>query len=159
MWLPFEFSVSGLTSGTASQAAVISEATLESLGKPTIARVRGRWTAWQDLSLGIEPASVVVYVGLGLMEAAQITVGVTAMPTPFTNGDWGGWLWWDCRTIASENNAVSPFPLIDFAVDNKAMRKAGPGQGLVLVIESGASLEGTTDLRAVVAARVLLLPS
>jgi hypothetical protein len=66
--------------------------------------------------------------GIGITTADAFGIGVTAVPTPLTERDWDGWLFWHAwnlktvtATIADGVNAVGAFQRIE--VDTKAMRK------------------------------------
>jgi len=76
--------------------------------------------------------------GLGFVSDQAFAIGATALPGPFDEADWGGWLAhgyfgmkYDLtsdigRIIVSEN----------ILVDSKAMRKAGQNDTLILMAES-----------------------
>ena len=105
----------------------------------TIVRTRGvvsvRITAY-GLDVDVHGA-----FGIGIVSAEALAVGVTAMPTPLRDADWGGWfVWrsfafhWEFQSAAGERMAS-----YEMEIDSKAMRKITPNEALVVVAESGSS--------------------
>ena len=77
--------------------------------------------------------------GLAIVSAQAVDIGVTAIPTPFT--DLGSSLWFAHKTMfANATNAANiTVPAAYFELDSKAMRKVEVGQDLVFVMENGSS--------------------
>ena len=67
-----------------------------------------------------------------------MAVGIASLPEPFTDADWGGWLVWRSFSYHLEfaTAAALNFPVWDFEVDSKAMRKIRTSDAIVLVAES-----------------------
>jgi len=158
VWSGASTALQNLAPATASTIAIFTEGQIENLGKPTLARVRGTWLAYEDVSVGIEPALMEVALGITVVSTKAFTIGVTALPTPITNPEWP-WLYWDSMYIGSENVDSVPFPAINRVVDSKAMRKLPPGSTLIAVFEAGAALEGTPEANALFSIRMLFMPS
>ena len=77
-------------------------------------------------------------IGIGVVTAEAFAAGVASIPEPFTDADWGGWFVWrtfayhlEFATAASVN-----FPVWDFEIDSKAMRKVGTNEVMVVIAES-----------------------
>ncbi len=77
-------------------------------------------------------------IGMGVVSAEALAIGVTALPGPFSNADWGGWfVWrsfagvWDVTTDIGR--AITSFTM---EIDSKAMRKVDANSALVVVVES-----------------------
>ena len=70
-------------------STLISSLSFEDLG--TIVRFRG-----QILLQGSSAAdlNVVGAFGIGLVSVEALAIGITAVPTPFSDADWGGWMVW-----------------------------------------------------------------
>ena len=79
-------------------------------------------------------------VGMGIVTAEAFAIGITAIPTPFSDADWGGWMVW--RSFAQQNelqgtaaNVIFPAAVV-MEIDSKAMRKVTPNEVLVIIAES-----------------------
>ena len=77
-------------------------------------------------------------IGIGIVSAEAVAIGITAIPTPFTDADWGGWMVWRSFAgvwdVSSDiGRAISSWTL---EIDSKAMRKISPNEAGVLVVES-----------------------
>ncbi len=111
--------------------SVISEANLENVPNGTIVRIRGSY-AWSVASAN---GTGVCALGIMLVDAAALAVGVGSLPTPFD--DIGSdWIWWD--TFGFDNvgtTADSPVNAGQRTIDSKAMRKVKLNQVLVMISE------------------------
>ena len=140
---------------------IFPEASVENLGKPTLARVRGTWSASPDTSLATATSYMYVHGGITFVSAKALAIGVTALPGPLTNPEWP-WIWWDSVLVGTEVRTAVGFidtGLNTRAVDSKAMRKIPPGSALVAVWEAGPALEGAPDTIVNFSFRMLFLPS
>ena len=161
IWVGTTYALGQLAGGSATQFTALTEANLEAQGKPTIARVRGQIMVQMDRSAEVSEDKVLVGMGLFLAEARQVAVGVTAMPLPITSSDFS-WMWYHVSCLSSPTTLTEDegngqrFERI--VIDNKAMRKAGPNQVLVFVIEA-FTITGAPDVEVFGHMRFLLLPS
>jgi len=83
--------------------------------------------------------------GIGVFATEAWAVGTTAVPGPYSDPEWDGWMLWQPWilnrgriTPASGDNDVY-VPPFQRELDVKSMRKLDPGYTLGLVIESSAS--------------------
>jgi len=93
--------------------------------------------------------------GIGLATAAAVAVGILAVPTPITEQDWEGWLFWHTVSVhagdrtAGDSNWNQATQRIE--IDSKAMRKLGSDMALYAafeVVEEGtATMEIWHDSR------------
>ncbi len=105
-------------------------------GKPTIVRTRGM------VSVGFQAHSVDVIVvgvmGMAIVSDQAFAIGVTAIPGPFDQAEWDGWLVW--RSFSHQLDVTTDvgrlIPLLNFEVDSKAMRKVSEGETVVVVAQS-----------------------
>ena len=77
--------------------------------------------------------------GIGLVSAEAFGVGVTVVPEPYSDSDWGGWMVIQPFTIVLEfgTGVDIIFPaMVEYAIDSKAMRKVEPNLVMVFVAES-----------------------
>jgi len=96
-------------------------------------------------------------VGVGVFTASAFAIGVTAMPQPVTEMDWGGWMWH--QFIDMRVNAANVFDGVmqglRVDVDSKAMRKLTSDEFVL-----GAIIEvtevGTAQIEVSFDSRVLL---
>jgi len=124
-------------------ATLISSLVLE---EPTTAvRVRGMVSIQPQLTNA--DIELIGAVGIGVVSAEALAVGITALPEPYSDADWGGWMVW--RSFAYqfrfEDATATQYPRWDFEVDSKAMRKVGPSDALVFVAESFAGAFKVAD--------------
>ena len=105
----------------------------------TLVRIRGQAT--------IQPGSfaadlnVVGAIGVGFVSTEALNIGVTAIPEPFTDADWGGWALWRAFGLHLDVQSAVGFDAqgaIQLELDSKAMRKGGPSESLVAIAESQA---------------------
>lgn len=100
----------------------------------TIVRLRGELIISTS---GTSGDSADLAVGIGIATSEAHAVGVTALPSPITDGDWNGWFYhrW-CSSISTATVNVSSQSLnFRFDVDNKAMRKLLVGTVMFAVME------------------------
>ena len=125
--------------------------------KTTIIRQRGMLTAILRTTNGAG-AGFHCGLGVGVISADALAVGVTAVPGPLTDM---GWPWLIHRifdvnsvtaTVADGANAVGCFLRLE--IDSKAMRKVGPNEAIVAVLESVES--GTEVMDVLFDTRLLL---
>jgi len=121
-------SIAGVAS---TVGTIVSEANLENTPNATIVRVRG--------SYGFTTASLdgtaVLAMGIMLVNAPALSVGIGSLPTPIT--DIGSdWLWWDSVGLDNVGTAGDgPTLAGQRMIDSKAMRKTKFNQVLVLITE------------------------
>jgi len=132
--------------GTADQgsAAVASGAkaiiqSLDVAGPVTILRNRG------ILNIAAQAGSADLIIdgayGIGVVSDVALALGITAVPGPFDESGWGGWLFHqffqyqiDVTTDIGRMGG-SQFSR-QYVVDSKAMRKLGDNERMVEIIES-----------------------
>ena len=133
-----------------------AQATVDGL---TLLRLRGTLT----LTLQIITSAIDGFAGafgIGIVTLPAFTAGEASVPTPITEQDWDGWLYWtafsmkgNAAGIGDAANAVNAQQIID--VDTKAMRKLRLNDviyGAIEVAETGtAQLGWHFDSRALIA--------
>ena len=117
----------------------------------TIVRVRGQVSV--KLATYAADLDIVGAFGMGVVSAEALGIGVTAVPTPFSDADWGGWMVWRSFSAAYEvgsgNAAIRGS--WEFEIDSKAMRKVEANSALVFVAESqSGDFELSSPLRVLV---------
>ena len=149
-----------IAGGQSAFSILITEANLDAKDKPTIVRIRGLLHIAMDRSAEVAEDKAVITYGIGLMEGRAVTVGIASLPKPATDSEWG-WMWIGSSTIATPTTLTEDEGGARFqrtVIDSKSMRKAGPGEVLVLVTEV-TSITGTPDVECWGFFRILLLPS
>ena len=124
----------------------------------TLVRLRGQ------LQLFLSAASTATSgfagaFGIGVATNAALAVGINAVPTPITEQQWNGWLFWTpiqfhsvTATIGDGVNAASVSQFI--TVDSKAMRKVPVEQSIYAALELSTEI-GAATLNAFFDSRVL----
>ena len=108
----------------------------------TVIRVVGTLNIQSDqVAGGEEPFGA---IGLCVVSDQAFAIGVTAIPTPYTDASSDLWLmhrfWQAPIAVATAASIARVDTLVDLT--SKAMRKINPDQTLVLVIENGAGAHG-----------------
>ena len=98
--------------------------------------------------------------GIGIVTEPAFAVGITAVPTPITEQEWDGWLYWTAiqmhsitATIADGSNAAAVARKVE--VDTKAMRKMRKGDTIFAIVQL-ASEDGSASLNIRFDSRVLV---
>ncbi len=138
---------SGAATSTAlagSTAILITSLTAGALAlRPfTIVRSRGMIHVRSDQAIAVE--DMAVFYGMAVVSDQAVAIGVTAVPTPFTDN--GSDLWRSFETILGSYFDNVDGSIQNFntqAIDSKAMRKVEDGQDLVEVIESSTASDGS----------------
>ncbi len=124
-----------------------------SLEEPvTVMRTRG------EIALRAQAVSVDLNIvgafGMCVVSAEAVVAGITAIPTPFTDADWGGWFVWRSFSRRVEFNDATGVNLDaawHFEIDSKAMRKITPNDVIVLIAESqGGAFTISTPVRMLI---------
>ena len=102
----------------------------------TVMRTRGMVSIRPEV-VGAD-LDIVGAVGVGIVSAEAQAIGITAIPTPFSNGDWGGWMVWRSFSYRFEFADATGVNFVNwnFEIDSKAMRKVTPNEALVIIAES-----------------------
>ncbi len=124
----------GFVAVASTGATIVSSIAFEDPG--TLIRSRG--------SIGVHPTdftadgNVVGAFGAGIVSFEAAAIGVTAVPHPYRDSDWGGWMIWESYQFRLEHDSnIGKFmPTIRIPIDSKAMRKVGPNEVIVFVAES-----------------------
>ncbi len=156
VWTSFGSSLTQLAPAASEVQTIFTEASIENLGRPTLVRIRGCVTATMDVSA--TAANSKARIGVGVI---AIPTSVSAgHPTPLAQAE-VSWIYWECLHIGNDVVADIPNELstVHRIIDNKAMRKLGPGTTLSWVVEHGAAVEGTPDIEVWASLRILLLPA
>ncbi len=115
----------------------------------TIVRTLLYFHTRSDQSAATENADVAI--GMCVVSDQAAAIGVTAVPTPFT--DLGSDLWYMHRILSSHFQFISGtgFGLEDGSqvqIDSRAMRKVNDDQDVILVLENSALSDGSTTFSA-----------
>ena len=125
----------GAVNVASTGATIISSVSFED--PATLVRTRG--VVGVKLQAYGADSEVFGALGLGIVSAEALAIGVTAVPHPFRDPDWGGWFVWRTFFFRYEfhDATATMFPAsIQFEIDSKAMRKVEPNEALVVVAES-----------------------
>ena len=117
-------------------------------GSTTIVRIRGEFVMWLEVVTAIGDGFTRGAVGIGIVTADAFGIGGTAMPSPGSNADWGGWMWYQSfgplvGLSVTEADNSGRLSMVRFPIDTKAMRKMQPNEvlfgALSLSTEIGAA--------------------
>ncbi len=131
---------------------LVPESNLADVAPGTVVRTRGEFSVAPNVD-GSD-ANLIGAFGIAFVNTVAGALGVTAIPGPHADCDWGGWLYhrffnlrWTATTDVGRLYASR-----EFEIDSKAMRKFEAGMSMVWVIESG----GGAAFDAAVSARILV---
>ena len=123
----------------------------------TVARVRG--SCLIHLTAGAASDSMIVGVGLGVVNADAFAIGSTSVPSPLDDAEWS-WLWHGlfvlgpCIAADSVNEEVLLSQRKE--IDGKAMRKMTANETLFFIAD-GVILSGSPTFKVNAAVRFLFL--
>ncbi len=144
----------GITETSTALAAANTAALIISLNavalalRPfTVVRARGVWSMRSDQTAATEQQ----FVGLGhsVVSAQASAVGITAVPTPFTDiasDKFFVFEQWPSTFVV--NSAVGTEVYQSRSYDSRAMRKVQDGEDVVIVLENSGITLGTTVLHS-----------
>ena len=144
------------TTVSASVASIISDFIAVGASGTTLARLRGDFRA-QIITASSSMDGFSGAFGIGVATNAAITAGAASVPTPVTEQDWNGWLYWRAFNLKSvETTVVGRFgSVLQWQVDTKAMRKLDPDDGVYAVFE--VTEVGTSTMQVFFDSRMLVL--
>ncbi len=106
----------------------------------TLVRIRGEFSG--ALMAADVPSGGFQHCAVGICNVTEnaFGVGATAIPQPFTDIDWDGWIWHRTFSIwtpvaAASGNVGESVGEFRFDIDNKAMRKVNESDVIVGVVE------------------------
>ena len=124
----------------------------------TIIRIRGELNMALDTTGAVLEGFPLLAAGLAIVSENAAGVGVTAIPSPYTDKHWDGWMWhWSgsMYTVTTAPTDAEGCAVARIVIDNKSMRKFKASDTLVGVIEAGSEV-GTAQLQAVLNTRLLV---
>jgi hypothetical protein len=108
----------------------------------TIIRSLGLFTVQSDQTAGDEEPFGAV--GVAIVSDQAVAIGVTAIPTPYTDATSDLWLlhqFW-AAPLAQDSAAAFGDISRQYELHSKAMRKLSPDETVVLVVENGSASAG-----------------
>ena len=149
LWFDVPESVNTLAAANSAVIVSTLATAAKNLRPFTIIRSRLNWHCRSDQTGALERYQVAM--GLAVVSDQATAIGVTAVPTPFT--DLFSDLWFLHQITAGNFTFVSgigfdPVGGIEKDIDSKAMRKVEDGQDLVFVLENSAQSSGSTNITA-----------
>ena len=136
----------GASAGVASGGAtLISSISFEDPG--TLIRTRGIISVAPQ-AFGADLLVTGCY-GAGIVSAEALAVGITAIPTPVSDADWGGWMViepFSLRVEFSDATGIVVPASVQVPIDSKAMRKVEPNEAVVFVAESLVGAYNIVDM-------------
>jgi len=106
----------------------------------TVIRTRGLFGFKSD-QIGANE-DIMGAVGIGIVSAQAVSVGITAVPHPDTDSGWNGWLWHSYFASSLAFGTAVGFigdNLRLITIDSKAMRKVGDEERVVVVIQNSST--------------------
>ena len=120
----------------------------EALVSQTLVRLRGELVIFLEVVTAIGDGFTTIAAGIGIVTADAFGIGVTAMPSPITDPDWQGWMWFQALgpligQSVTESENTGRLAQIRIPIDTKAMRKISPNEvlfgALAVTTEVGAA--------------------
>ncbi len=148
----------GITSLTAAGSAIIPTGSQAVENGLTLVRTRGELLVYLTTATSVLDGFSQVAAGICVVTENAFGIGATAVPAPFTDVGWDGWLWYWTGTLKSVSTtlvnglglAVARVP-----IDSKAMRKFKATDVQIGVVEVAAEV-GTAAARFEMVTRSLV---
>jgi len=111
----------------------------------TLVRLRGRLQIFLSAATAVQNGFAGAF-GIAVATTAAVTAGAASVPTPITEQDWEGWLFWTpiilrapeaiAGNVSSDLSGISAVTAVtDMIVDSKAMRKLSDDMSIFGVME------------------------
>ncbi len=133
---------------------LVPESNLADVGPATVVRIRGQFSVAPTVD-GVD-VNMIGAFGMGFVNVVAGALGVTGVPGPHAQCDWGGWMvhqFFNIRWTATTDIGRA-FSSREFEIDSKAMRKFESGMSMAWIIENagGASFDAAVSARVLVKA-------
>jgi len=137
---------------SASSSVIYGTGITPTAAPVTIVRTRGFVNVTQLTATAVGDGYQWAF-GIGIVSADAGGVGITAVPKPFDDIDWPGWLWHQMGTQKeSIGGGADHVQVVN--IDSKAMRKIGLNEVAFLVMQFGEV--GTSTIEVTAATRMLV---
>jgi len=109
---------------TGSGSSFLGGGIISTVGGITVVRIRGLFDC-QLVSSTSAGDGYFGAVGIGLVSDSAFQAGIGSVPTPITDQEWDGWLWYNFLSVheSSPDDAGSGASHYRAEIDTKAMRK------------------------------------
>ncbi len=129
----------GFISVTSTSSTLVASFNPSGAGmdRPTIVRTRGSVSLAPVVGIAADVDIVGAY-GMCIVTDNAFGQGVAAVPQPFDDASWSGWLVWRSFSIRFENNGALTGHINQLVqeVDSKAMRKVAADETVIVVAQS-----------------------
>jgi len=124
--------------------------------KLTVVRIRG-FLNIVLLTNDSTPGGFNWSAGIGIVTSDAFAIGISAMPSPFDDIEWPGWLWHQMGAAVSPVTTAGRENYWNFEIDTKAMRKMGINEVLFASIQTGEISTSTASARLATRALIKLI--
>ena len=124
----------GATVVNSSSAAFTGSSLSALVDGLTLARLRGRLQAYLSAGDAANSGFSGAF-GIGVTTQSAVAAGITAVPTPVTEQDWDGWIYWTPIQVFAHAAADLEFAKVDMEIDTRAMRKLNENSSIYAVVE------------------------
>ncbi len=146
------------TAITAS-GAILASAALQALSDGlTVIRTRGMLELY--VQTNVADAGYTGAFGIGIATLSAVVAGAASVPTPITEQDWDGWMFWQSFSLKTIDQTAGDLGLnavadmLRIPIDSKAMRKVSADESMYAAIE--VEEVGTSTLRWHLDSRILI---
>ena len=124
----------------------------------TLVRIRGEMVLWVAVATAVGDGFTKGAAGIGIVTNDAFAIGATAMPGPFTDPEWNGWIWYQslAAIVSLETTEVARGPMgaVRIPIDTKAMRKLNANDTVFGAVELSTEV-GTTTINFTMNTRML----
>lgn len=140
----------------AQDSLLFTQVSIEQMDRPTIVRLRGMWNPLITAA-GASSTPVFFWVGIGVQNEKAVTMGAGALPCPYTDGDWNGWLYMVQAIVNTANPTVLNMSANPVSViDGQGQRRIGEDDLLFGSCEL-VGRPADTDMNVAISLRCLFL--
>jgi len=161
-WEPIAVFSTGISPNNVAQAQIIAPVEVDEMGEATVLRIRGELVV--EMVSGVPADVQAFWWGISVQPAetattgASVATGSRTFPSPFSDGNWHGWLAHGSIPFFGRNVVETADVVASrrFMIDSKGMRRIHEGEQLVWGIEAVTAAGTPRSMQYMVTLRMLL---
>jgi len=144
---------------TSTSASILGAGVTPAVPHLTVVRIRGMLD-FRLITTDVVRGGFTWAAGLGIVANDAFLVGTSALPQPFDEVGWPGWLWHNFGVMKSTVGALATSslsaPSERIEIDTKAMRKLRQNEVLFMIVQVGEASGSASTMDVTGVTRVLV---